>query len=141
MNLTKEQRLDIGRRVYNQEISHTEASIQYGIALTSVNRYVHDYKVSIGVSTEQRISGKNKASSVKQPDTSSIDIEAYRAMSNAPSIVFIDEFDELVMTTDFRSDYSRKTTKILLTEIDGISSSDGILVIATTNYCFFRMCT
>ena len=28
-----------------------------------------------------------------------------------------------------RSDYSRKTTKILLTEIDGISSSDGILVI------------
>ena len=81
MNLTKEQRLDIGRRVYNQEISHTEASIQYGIALTSVNRYVHDYKVSIGVSTEQRISGKNKASSVKQPDTSSIDIEAYRAMS------------------------------------------------------------
>ena len=81
MNLTKEQRLDIGRRVYNQELSHTEASIQYGIALTSVNRYVHDYKVSIGVSTEQRISGKNKASSVKQPDTSSIDIEAYRAMS------------------------------------------------------------
>lgn len=81
MNLTKEQRLDIGRRVYNQEISHTEASIQYGIALTSVNRYVHDYKVSIGVSTEQRISVKNKASSVKQPDTSSIDIEAYRAMS------------------------------------------------------------
>ena len=81
MNLTKEQRLDIGRRVYNQEISHTEASIQYGIALTSVNRYVHDYKVSIGVSTEQRINGKNKASSVKQPDTSSIDIEAYRAMS------------------------------------------------------------
>ena len=81
MSFTKEQRLDIGRRVYNQEISHTEASIQYGIALTSVNRYVHDYKVSIGVSTEQRISGKNKASSVKQPDTSSIDIEAYRAMS------------------------------------------------------------
>lgn len=57
-----------------------------------------------------------------------------KARENAPSIVFIDEFDELVMTTDFRSDYSRKTTKILLTEIDGISSSDGILVIATTNY-------
>lgn len=57
-----------------------------------------------------------------------------KARENAPSIVFIDEFDELVMTSDFRSDYSRKTTKILLTEIDGISSSDGILVIATTNY-------
>ena len=56
-----------------------------------------------------------------------------KAGENAPSIVFIDEFDELVMTMDFCSDYSRKTTKILLTEIDGISSSDGVLVIATTN--------
>ena len=56
-----------------------------------------------------------------------------KAKENAPSIIFIDELDELVMTTDFRSDYSRKTTKILLTEIDGISSSSGVLVIATTN--------
>ncbi len=57
-----------------------------------------------------------------------------KAKENAPSIVFIDEFDELVMTNSFRSDYSRKTTKILLSEIDGISSSSGVLVIATTNY-------
>lgn len=56
-----------------------------------------------------------------------------KAREDAPSIVFIDELDELVMTMDFHSDYSRKTTKILLTEIDGISSTDGVLVIATTN--------
>ena len=56
-----------------------------------------------------------------------------KARENRPSIVFIDELDELVMTADFMSDYSRKITKILLTEIDGISSTDGILVIATTN--------
>ena len=57
-----------------------------------------------------------------------------KAKENAPSIVFIDELDELVMTQEFRSDYSRKVAKILLTEIDGISSTDGVLVIATTNY-------
>lgn len=57
-----------------------------------------------------------------------------KAKENAPSIVFIDEFDELVMTSDFRSDYSRKTTKILLTEIDGITSSTGVMVIVTTNF-------
>ena len=57
-----------------------------------------------------------------------------KAKEHSPSIVFIDELDELVMTNDFRSDYSRKTTKILLTEIDGISSSSGVLVIATTNF-------
>ncbi len=56
-----------------------------------------------------------------------------KAKENSPSIIFIDELDELVMTLDFRSDYSRKATKVLLTEIDGISSSAGILVIATTN--------
>lgn len=62
-----------------------------------------------------------------------------KAKKTIPSIVFIDELDELVSSTDnagfygFQSDYSRKTLKTLLTEIDGISSSEGILVIATTN--------
>lgn len=57
-----------------------------------------------------------------------------KAKANAPAIVFIDELDELIDTDNFRSDFSRKITKILLTEIDGISSSEGILVIATTNF-------
>lgn len=60
-----------------------------------------------------------------------------KAKETIPSIVFIDELDELVSTNDprfgFQSDYSRKTLKTLLTEIDGISTSEGILVIATTN--------
>lgn len=61
-----------------------------------------------------------------------------KAKETIPSIIFIDELDELVSSTDsgsygFQSDYSRKTLKTLLTEIDGISSSEGILVIATTN--------
>lgn len=56
-----------------------------------------------------------------------------KARKNAPSIIFIDELDELVATEEFYSDYSRKTLKILLTEIDGISSASGVMVIATTN--------
>ena len=60
-----------------------------------------------------------------------------KAKETIPSIVFIDELDELVSSFDpgygFQSDYSRKTLKTLLTEIDGISTSEGILVIATTN--------
>ena len=62
-----------------------------------------------------------------------------KARETIPSIIFIDELDELVSSTDqagfygFQSDYSRKTLKTLLTEIDGIDSSEGILVIATTN--------
>ena len=62
-----------------------------------------------------------------------------KAKECVPSIIFIDELDELVSSTGshgfrgFQSDYSRKTLKTLLTEIDGISSSSGVLVIATTN--------
>ena len=61
-----------------------------------------------------------------------------KAKDTIPSIVFVDELDELVSSNDpgmygFQSDYSRKALKTLLTEIDGISSSEGILVIATTN--------
>ena len=56
-----------------------------------------------------------------------------RARENAPSIVFIDELDELVCSNEFMSDYSRTTFKTLLTEIDGVKSSEGILTIATTN--------
>ncbi len=56
-----------------------------------------------------------------------------KAKEVAPSIIFIDELDELVSTRDFASDYSRKISKILLTEIDGIESSSGLIVIATTN--------
>ena len=56
-----------------------------------------------------------------------------KARENSPSIVFIDELDELVCTYEFVSDYTRTVLKTLLTEIDGVKSSDGILTIATTN--------
>ena len=56
------------------------------------------------------------------------------ARKNAPSIVFIDELDELISSEDFISDTSRVMLKNLLTELDGVKSSNGVLTIATTNY-------
>lgn len=55
------------------------------------------------------------------------------ARKNAPSIVFIDELDELVSSKEYISDMSRIMLKTLLTEIDGVKNSDGVLTIATTN--------
>lgn len=57
-----------------------------------------------------------------------------KARENSPSIVFIDELDEIVSTFDFKSDYTRSILKTLLSELDGIKSSEGILTIATTNH-------
>ena len=56
------------------------------------------------------------------------------ARNHAPSIVFIDELDEMIPNEDFRSDMSSVILKNLLTEIDGVNSSNGVLTIATTNY-------
>lgn len=56
------------------------------------------------------------------------------ARNHAPSIVFIDELDEMIPSDEFRSDMSNVILKNLLTEIDGVNSSNGVLTIATTNY-------
>lgn len=55
------------------------------------------------------------------------------AKEHQPSIVFIDEIDQIVTSGVFASDSSRQMNKALLGEIDGLSSSEGTLVIATTN--------
>lgn len=58
-----------------------------------------------------------------------------QAKENIPSIVFIDELDEIISNKNhYVSDITRSALKALLTEIDGISSSEGILVITTTNF-------
>ena len=61
------------------------------------------------------------------------------ARAHAPSILFIDEIDEMVPTENpftggFKSDFARRELKILLSEIDGMESSEGVLVVATTNW-------
>lgn len=56
------------------------------------------------------------------------------ARNNAPSIVLIDELDELVSSDDYVTDFSRTMLKGLLTELDGVKNSEGVLTIATTNY-------
>lgn len=56
------------------------------------------------------------------------------ARKNTPAIVFIDELDEIVTSRSFMSDSSRGMVKTLLSEIDGVKSSNGVLTIATTNY-------
>ena len=74
MKYTKEERIDIGRQVFTHELSRAEALSKYGIVKSCLDRYIHDYKVANDIPTETRAAG--------YPQTgSSIDIEAYKAMS------------------------------------------------------------
>lgn len=53
------------------------------------------------------------------------------AKKQTPSIIFIDELDEIVSSDNFESDNSRNILATLLTFIDGRESNEGVLIIAT----------
>jgi len=56
-----------------------------------------------------------------------------QAKEKTPSIVYIDELDKLTSHRFFDSDAVRTMVQYLLTELDGLSNTQGILVIASTN--------
>lgn len=76
MKYTKEERLDIGRQVYTQELSEAEAQLKYEIGRTCVQNYVNQYKQSIGVVTQETIPKHNTLQRKSNPD-----IETYMSMS------------------------------------------------------------
>lgn len=57
-----------------------------------------------------------------------------QAKKKTPSILYIDELDKLTSQRFLSSDAVRNLIQYLLTELDGISASVGVLVIASTNF-------
>ena len=80
MKYTKEQRIEIGRQVYTQELSHNDAMKKYGIVSSCVDNYVRLFKIENGIPT--RCQGPNPISakllSAQGPYQ---DIEMYKSMS------------------------------------------------------------
>ncbi len=56
-----------------------------------------------------------------------------RAKSNAPSILLLDEVEEMMLKRGSASEYSAQITSAMLREMDGISSMGNVVVIGTTN--------
>lgn len=86
MKLTKEEQMDIGRRMYNKEISFRDVMSMYGVSESSAHRYMADYKRlhSIPLCRPNR---ENQQSSDDRPiklisrGASEADMEAYMSMS------------------------------------------------------------
>ncbi len=80
MKYSKEEQLAIGKRLYNHEISHKEAMIEYGVSDSSLDKYTQAYKKSQGIPLNKTTVS---AQPVKLPSKSisDIDIDAYMAMS------------------------------------------------------------
>ena len=57
-----------------------------------------------------------------------------KAKESRPSILFIDEIDQMLPDRMSATDLQKKNLQTLLTEIDGIETSEGVLIIATSMY-------
>ncbi|MCL4379321.1 MAG: AAA family ATPase [Candidatus Marsarchaeota archaeon] len=56
-----------------------------------------------------------------------------RAKENAPSIILLDEVEEMLLKRGMASEYSAQITSEMLRELDGISEMGNVVVIGTTN--------
>lgn len=75
MKLTKDERLDVGRRMYNKEISYRDAMELYGISETCAHKWMTDYKRAQGIPVMSH--GISKPSI----QHTSPDMEVYMSMS------------------------------------------------------------
>ena len=80
MKYTKEERLDIGRRVYAGELTEIEAQQEYRIGRTCVQNYVYQYKVANGIPT-RKLNQKNGQMKPLSQSSDEMDISVYEAMS------------------------------------------------------------
>ena len=76
MKYTKEERLDIGRKIYTQEISYRDAMELYGVSETCAHRYLADYKRANNIPLQP-----HKISIERAQTDFSMDIETYMSMT------------------------------------------------------------
>ena len=64
MKYTKEERLEIGRRIYAGELNRFEAGIEYGIAADTARSYMRAYRAKYNLCPKNHIkTEKNNADS------------------------------------------------------------------------------
>ena len=80
MKYTKEQRLDIGRRIYDGEITKYDAAQQYNISHQTARDYMRLYRNENHLPPKQGYSS-NSGTSIQKPVPEPNNLEAYKAMS------------------------------------------------------------
>ena len=75
MKFTRDEKLDIGRKIYNKELTISEAMEKTEMGRSTVNKCLTDYKRANGIPLVQN--GKKTS----RPVRSSSDIETYMSMS------------------------------------------------------------
>jgi transposase len=98
MKLSKEQKVDIGRQLYNHEITREEAMEKYSCSTSSIDYSIQAFKKAMGIPTETKFTiSHSEVPSEKRTQKQSSkktqlvpDIETYMAMTKEELI------DELI---------------------------------------------
>jgi len=68
MGKTKEDKLNIGKRIYNKEISKYEAAELYNISVDTARNYLRMYRDSIGIPVESHEAQDEKLEKMSRRD-------------------------------------------------------------------------
>ena len=81
MKYTKEQRLDIGRRIYDGEIDCYQAAEQYGINYYTARDYMRMYRDTNQLSEKTKLKSKNDSISTTSAPNNQASLQEYQDMS------------------------------------------------------------
>ncbi len=81
MKYTKEQRLDIGRRVYEGEINKYQAANEYGISEQTARSYMRQYRFTNGLPAKGQGSRVFREDCQPKPVVEDSGLEEYEAMT------------------------------------------------------------
>lgn len=82
MSFSKEERMDIGRRMFNKEISYRDAMEIYGISETCAHKCMTDYKRANNIPLQKGLTkGLSTTGKENKRKPSNPDIETYMSMS------------------------------------------------------------
>ena len=81
MKYTKEERLEIGRRMYEGELNRYTAAKEYGISDTTARNYMRYYRHANGLPAKSRGGYVHKQSEQPKPVTETPNLEEYESMT------------------------------------------------------------
>lgn len=81
MKYTEEERLNIGKRVYNGEINRYQAATEYGISNQTARNYMRQYRFANGLPAKTPGSRIQREDSSPKPAEEDPGLEKYEAMT------------------------------------------------------------
>ena len=81
MKYTKEQRLDIGRQIYDNEIDCYQAAEQYGINYYTARTYMRMYRDTNQLSQKANTKSNNDSTAIASTPANQLSLQEYQDMS------------------------------------------------------------